>query len=262
VLLDAYFSALPVAEASDEDLLIHLRRLVFSRVNQGIFRLFNEADPSLGKIIRNIKLALQSLRTFVEFERFGEPCIAPIMCETLEALPPIEIEELERALVRVTRSGEHVPGMLAKLSVYLREQNTRSRILPLISAAHVLRSAYSIRNTNRVEAIEVEASFSETDSVSIVKEACLEVKIELMHRYTLKGKVSEEIFLKYFEGIERHLCEKLVHQNGYDASLFEALQMVWPELSKEDYRKKHRSRLEYLHRIALQRAVAKLKANQ
>ena len=84
--LKTYFESFLVESESDELLLAHLRRLIFARVNQGLFRLYNEADPALGKILRNIKLAIHSLGNFVEFERFGESHIAPSLCDPLHEL--------------------------------------------------------------------------------------------------------------------------------------------------------------------------------
>jgi hypothetical protein len=48
-----------IVDAQPEDLLlIHLRRLVSSIVNDNLFRLYREADAPLGKILRNIKMAV------------------------------------------------------------------------------------------------------------------------------------------------------------------------------------------------------------
>ncbi len=69
VQLQAYFNSLCLETASDEEILVHLRRLVFSKVNQAIFRLYNEADPSLAKILRNIKKGMSICPT----RRYGCP---------------------------------------------------------------------------------------------------------------------------------------------------------------------------------------------
>ena len=87
VQLSAYFAGINLKLASEEETLAHLRRLVFSKVNHGIFRLYSESDPVLAKILRNIKLAIASLGSFVELQRFDESCIAPSLCETNEHLP-------------------------------------------------------------------------------------------------------------------------------------------------------------------------------
>ncbi|MBI5473448.1 MAG: hypothetical protein HY961_13980, partial [Ignavibacteriae bacterium] len=90
VQINAYFESIDWRNAEDEALLIHLRRLVFARTNQGLFRMFQEIDPGLGKILRNTKLAIAALNTFVEMDHFGEPCIAPGLCDPLVRLPMID----------------------------------------------------------------------------------------------------------------------------------------------------------------------------
>ncbi len=140
--LQAYFAGLSIATARDEEILIHLRRLVFSKVNQSIFRLYSEADPSLSKILRNIKLAIHSLKNFEEIERFGEPCIVPSLCDTLVHLPPFEREELEHCFLHIARGDELIPDLLAKLSLLLREQIERCRILPFVGVGILFRTVY------------------------------------------------------------------------------------------------------------------------
>ncbi len=98
VQLEAYFEGLSIEESSGEDLLTYTRRLVCSRVNQNLFRLYHENDPSLGKILRNVKLAVGALQNFTVVERFNEQCIVPSMCDTLEHFPEIERADLDREM--------------------------------------------------------------------------------------------------------------------------------------------------------------------
>ncbi len=80
VKLQAFFNSLNIQSLSNQEILSHLRRIVSSRVNQGLFRIYQEAYPSLGKIIRNIKVSIQVVNNFNETERFGEIYISPIHC--------------------------------------------------------------------------------------------------------------------------------------------------------------------------------------
>jgi len=49
VRIRAYFGGLDIDRVTDEELLTYLRRLVFSLVNQGVFRLYHEVDPPSAK---------------------------------------------------------------------------------------------------------------------------------------------------------------------------------------------------------------------
>ena len=71
-------------------------------------------DP-FGKILRNIKLAIQSLGNFRETDRLGEPCIVPLLCDPLEHLPLMEWDHLQIELAGMVQGTEKIPELLAKL---------------------------------------------------------------------------------------------------------------------------------------------------
>ena len=218
IQIKTYFESLSLDNISEKDLLTHLRRLVFARVNQNIFRMYNEADPSLGKILRNIKLAVQGLRNFQEAERFGEQCIAPSACETLEHLPELDLAELERQLRYHARGSEHIPALLAKLSVYLREQNDHSRVVPIMLVAMVFRSLYS--DALLTQEIIIEDQFITKDASAILNDVCAQLMNENQPKYVGKGKIEPVVFKKYFDVIEENLIATIIRQDGERMSFF------------------------------------------
>jgi hypothetical protein len=257
VQIKIYFESLSLDNISEKDLLTHLRRLVFARVNQSIFRMYNEADPSLGKILRNIKLAVQGLRNFQEAERFGEQCIAPSACETLEHLPELDRQELERQLRYYARGSEHIPALLAKLSVYLREQNDHSRIVPIMLVAMVFRSLYS--DVPIMQEVILEDRFIAGDASAILHDICKQLMNETEPKYVGRRKIDAFVFKKYFDVIEENLNATIIQQNGERLSFFTSLKSLMPEITEKDYKKNHKSRVEYLARIAHKRAVKELR---
>ena len=118
----AYFQGIDREAASDQELLTHLRRIVFTKVNHGVVRFYGEADPDLGKILRNIKLSIQVLCNFTVVERFGDTFLLPAFSPPLEDLPPFGREELESELRKDARRDDHVPAMLAHRSRWIRVQ--------------------------------------------------------------------------------------------------------------------------------------------
>ena len=257
IQIKTYFESLSFENISEKDLLTHLRRLVFARVNQSIFRMYNEADPSLGKILRNIKYAVHTLNNFNEIERFGEQCIAPSACETLEHLPVLDRPELERQLRYHARGSEHIPALLAKLSVYLREQDDHSRIVPIMLVAMVFRSLYS--DAPATEEIVIEDRFIARDASAILHGICKQLMNETELKYVGKKKVEPVIFKKYFDVIEENLVATIIQQDGDRKSFFTSLKTLMPELTEKEYKKNHKSRVEYLARIAHKRAVKELR---
>jgi hypothetical protein len=261
VQISAYFESIDWQNAEDEELLIHLRRLVFMRTNQGLFRMFQEVDPGLGKILRNTKLAIAALNTFVESDHFGEPCIAPNLCDPLKRLPMIDRDCLERKLLEITTGRERIPEILAKLSRYLREQNNRSRMVPILWVAYGIRTVYSRTETEQIEQPQVEATLAEQETRAMLTEACRRTKAEYGEAYPTSNNLTHEVFEKYFDAIERILVKRLITNDGHDVSLFKLLQRSLPDMTREEYNTVHKSKIEYLARVAEQKAVEMLKKN-
>ena len=259
VQLEAYFRGIDFSNASEEDLLSNLRRLVFSKVNQNIFRIYNESDPSLGRIIRNIKLAIQSLGNFELVTRFDESCMAPPGCDAQEHLPVFERDELEVKLRETARGTETIPQLLAQLSLALRQQTERSRLVPLVSVALVFRSLYQNQLDAPVQTTHIDDGFLSADARAIIRQTCERLKNETKAKYVGKNKVPASHFEYYFEVIEEHIAAKTTSDNGVDFSFYKGLKSHMPELTEECYYKQHKQKIEYLGRLAYEKAITLLK---
>ncbi len=256
VQIKAYFDSIQIETASEEELTSHLRGLVFSRVNNSLFRLFNEADPSLGKILRNIKLAVQTLRQFEIIERFGEISFFPAKCETLEHLPTFSRKELGLQLRNTADGNDNIPTLLAKIATLLRQQKDRSRIVSFVFIAVVIRDIYS----NNEQAIHRESDngeFMKQEAVEIIHYECSKLANEVKAHY-LRKNVSPELFQTYFEIIERYLVQRLFESTDGEISLFEHLKEIFPQLTFNEFEHTHKSKLWYLSQLTYQRVVKKM----
>lgn len=249
--LEAYFESYPPATTGDEDLLIALRRLVYSRTNHALFRMYRDVDPVLFKILRNVKLAVERLQQFHEVERFGEAYIVPAMCETLEHLPAIAMDELENGLLAVALGNENIPRLLGKLAHVLKQQVGHSRMVPLIGVAMVMRAVYARRNEPLLPPSSADDPQMGDDLSDVIGLACAAVRHECHPRYVGKGKTTEAMYGDYFEVIEESLFAKMQGDEG--VSYLALLQAKMPGLTHEEYKKMHRSRIEYLGSLAAQR---------
>jgi hypothetical protein len=254
-----YFEGLSFQALPDEELLANLRRLVFSKVNQHLFRLYNDIDPALGRIYRNIKVAIHALGNFVEVDRFGETHIAPVFADALEHLPPFDPQRLEGLLRDSLRSDRRVPEMLSRLSLILRAQDDCSRLIPLSQAAYLFRSVFSGDLEAEHRDKETESSMAVSDASSVIRAACERTKERYMPKYVRKGKVAPETFGHYFAAIEANLIETFLGLDGHDNSLYDHLKQELPAVGKEEYRRVHKNILEYLCRQARRTAVEELK---
>jgi len=153
--------------------------------------------------------------------------------------------------------SEHIPALLAKLSVSLREQDDHSRIVPIMLVAMVFRALYSEALVTQ-EAM-IEDQFIVNDASAILHDICRLLMNETQFKYVDKRKVDVSIFKKYFEVIEENLNATIIQQDGDRMSFFTSLRLLMPGLTEKEYKKNHKSRVEYLARIAHKRAVKELK---
>ena len=248
--LRTYFAGIGADRVGDAELFIHFRRIIFSRVNQGVFRMLNEADPVLGRIIRNIKLAVPSLPSFDTVERFGETCLVPAGAPTLEHLPPADPQMLGAKFAAAVSARTHVPGLLACLASYLREQEEHTRVVPLVQAALLFRGLY-LRDVPAAEADHgTEDSLLQHDVRAAVDSAMRRLREEVGRKYARTKHMPADLIDTYFGAIEGVLEARFGGSEGDPDSLFQALADAMPGLSREDYQRHHRSRMEYLARLA------------
>jgi len=258
IQLISYFGGLRLSAISDEEILAHVRRLVFSKVNHGVYRLYSQTDPSLAKILRNVKLAVYSLKNFTETERFGEQCLAPVLCDGLEHLPPIQREELEQLFIPLTKGNEAVPELLAKLSFYLREQSEHCRIVPVIYVGLLFRSVYEAKKGAQDNSVWIEDTTIINDAENIINKVCSELKSRMSKKYRDKKNVAEDLFDKYLHVMKEGLTEKYIGDNGNDFSLFDNLRKYLPGLTREEYATGHRNTIEYLWKLAQKEGTRRL----
>jgi hypothetical protein len=258
-VLRTYFNGLNVQELDEAEILIHLRRLIVARVNQELFRIFGEIDPSLTKVLRNMKLTLHELHTFTVITRFGEPCLLPAVTDRNDHLPVVDAMVLERELSKETSGLDEIPALLSVLAKYLREQTSYSRMVPLMTAARVFRSLIT-RNEETNDVAEMEDRFMVPDTLNVVRKTCRHVKREMAQKYTGSKKVAEEVFHQYWTVVEEAMIHRFTGDDPSDRTLFETFRLIKPDLTRVEYYRKHRSVVEYLARVTHRRIAERLRA--
>jgi hypothetical protein len=260
IALVSYFSGFDFEKFTDEEAVFHIQRLVLTKAKHGVFRLYQQMDPQLGKILRNIKISVQALGQFLETERLGEACIVPSLTQTLEQLPQVEPEDIMSWLTQAATGSEFMPELLGKLSSLLRQQKEKSRIVPIVTVALGIRMFYEQKRLH--QGAEQPASIDDItiDSKSVIKAACRELKMEAGRKYILKGKVTREQLDLYFEVIEQGLIDRFVINDGAGFELGEHFMKHVPGMTRDEYRKKHKNKIEYLARLAGERVVKRLRA--
>ena len=149
--------------------------------------------------------------------------------------------------------------MLGKLALYLRQQDTHSRILPIAQLARTLQAVYAAKNRPLLETECVQDETTEADATATIQLVCRKVQVQMSKRYVKKKNVAQDTFDRYFHVIEHCLIERLVFRNGDDASYFDLLSREMSGLTQDEYRKRHRATLEYLGSLAHKEAVKQLR---
>ncbi len=259
VQIQTYFKSLPAEELSDTELMGHLRRIVQSKTHQGLFRIYQESDPSLGKILRNIKISIQVVRNFDETEWFHEAHLTPVQCDPLDGRTTIDTEGLVREFGPMVSGSENIPEMLAKLAGFLRSQSSHRRRVALMSVALAFRALYARGLQSQTTAApSIEETLLHDDVQHSIHKACELIKMKTVRKYLRTKKVKAHVFNAYFKAIEYHVSEFVMGTDGRDTALFESLRKVLPGVTAAEYQKRHRSTMEYLARLCRKEALEKL----
>lgn len=254
-----YFSKLEKEKPLDDlELLIQLRRLLFSKANNRLFRLNKEFDPSLGKIIRNIKLAIQS-NPDLEIDTFY--CQNVIVFKNFnwreDQLPVIPIEIFEIDFVSIVKVTENIKELLEKLKQYLETLKEYKKLVYIIDAAIIVRNAYSDKNLDRVQD-SIEPTILAADIQKVIDAVVCAVNKDIIESYLANNKINHDTAVNYLHMIEELLADQYINgENG--KSYFEYLKKYLLGLSQNDYMNDHRTKIEYITKQAKQRANELLK---
>jgi broad-specificity NMP kinase len=118
---------------------------------------------------------------------------------------------------------------------------------------------YGEKKVVSVEPNTTETAIGMKDVITIVQEACNDVKRRIRAKYVDSGKVSENVFCCYFKAIEEEILNRVRGKHGDEQTLYATLKAFIPHLDREDYQKNHRSRLEYLLKLVGRKVSLKLR---
>ena len=253
-----YFESLGWEKLRDEELYMALRRLVFSKVNDGLFQRYRGIDASLAKIIRNIKNAVKANPDLSLVRHKRELwLIAGAEGTALTPQPTAPNEILEAFLASQLSGSDELRAVVGTLTHFTENHSFYANGYPLTAFAQALRAAYVCVGEASVP--EEETGFPAYEVQQAIYFTTRSVKNDMHSSYVAKGKVNAPVFEAYFSAV----CDILNAQFISDAppveSYFDALRSYMPGLSKLYYRQEHRYRLEYLAKLSRGRLLHYLK---
>jgi hypothetical protein len=241
-----FFGEIP---ADGIECLGELRRLVCSRVTQGLFERNRRLDPELARLIRNIKLASRRLDFDVE-SRWGGRWI--VFGDGRWERPLIAVEILEAHLVAFLREGTSLDDILRATEDVLARSDLYRTALPVVLAAQVIRTAWirlQAGGDGSTEPLEPDGF------QALVDHAVDVVRATLRASYLASGKLPTEIFESYLR-VARSWVSAEMAVSGPRMSLFERMVQEHPDLDRHGFVREHRARLEYIARLVREQFIA------
>lgn len=252
------------------DAQVALRRLVFSKVNENLFRRYHEIDANLSRVIRNVKDSVK-----VDDRLRIVRCRGQQWVVVADASPstngegtssfhldrPIAPPEiLQTWFMAHLCDGTRVRELLGQFSAFVDRHPHYAPGYRLIALAQVVRAAYMHDESDGSgpdETGDYLLPYEVEDAIEAVTERLM---IEKRSGYVGGGKVDEDTYNAYFDTIRTILSRQYLYDDQPE-SYYAALCEVMPGLTDETYMQQHRNILEYLAKLSRTRLLRYLGEN-
>jgi len=260
VKLTSYFRALDWENKSEDELLAAVRRLIFSQVNQAIYRNYREADPSLGKILRNLKNAAADSPLFTLTHCCGESWLSLHEADDDSSLLPVMPPEfMEAHLMAAVRGEPDMKQVLSVLSGILSAQREYRPGFPLTGLALIIRSTFVKLHAVLEQESNCHDHFASEEIQQMISKSLAITKTKMFASYVGKHKTGAAIYETYFLAMHDWLGAEFVDNDGYGRSYHDYLRRHLPEMTRADYQQHHRCQFEYLAKLAREEFIHQLK---
>ena len=259
--LIAYFSLYEGSITfTDEEIVQRFQALVFSKLNDGIIRLYHEHDPILSKILRNLKSAIKKDNTLIMFDRFGELFFSPSTLEERnDHLVEFPFDEMEAALANLVHEKGNIKRYLNSLSDLLQNSNCYRRFVKVIDLAVIIKSLSIKYDFTIISSSNIENDMLQNDIVKIVETSLLDLRKSFDEMYLRSNKMKSEDLNKYMNAVGELLKDTFVLNNGNNLSHYDYLQKSIPGINYDEYHNQHRIRFEYMVKLAKKHTIEKIK---
>jgi len=241
-----YFDGKSPDEMNNSDIECELRKLVFTKVDDNIFKHIGENDPSLKKIIRNIKLAVRSN----DFEQ-------PVSCNNgflvidnnkKGFLPVMPSDIMQIHLCSRVREKMQIPDIVAEVIDILMHQDQYQKKFSFIGLSLIFREIYVHFNqdmfTNETEPA-VDENLMNDEFDEFLDKSVNSIKTRIGYRYVESNKIPLNLLNAYMQAAH-NIVKEYYGNNDENGTQFDYLKEEMPGLCYVDFREKHRQILEYL----------------
>lgn len=253
--LEAYLSKNEIEGLKKSEVFTKIRRLVFSKVNEGLYRNYQKFDPSLSKIIRNLKRTLEEEKVDGAFYNTGTGEI--IFDDQKPYLPDMPDEILEIKLSGCLSEIQNTVDAVKQLRDILVYQEEYSLKVPLVGFAIILRKVFAYR-------LEMEGDnpkspiFNEEELHVFVERSIEKQKNTLIKTYVHSGKIGKNHFNNYLLAAKDIIKADFIKDSPREG-YFEHFEFYFPEVSYRRYREEYRMVLEYLVKKIREQLILEIK---
>lgn len=237
--LQRRFAAIDVATGDPESVLAAVRRLVIRKVDDGLFRMLQESDPSLARLIRGLKRAALG-RDDVRIEKRHGVLWLVVDRDGDDGLPTLSGEVFEHLLVLAGVSAR--PATLLDTAIgALRSQGLYAARVPIVSAALALRACVVRCGLPPEVRVADEPAVEDARQVAIAA-VRKNRRLAVVNPHS-DGASYEDVYIACAADI-------VASQFTGDGSPthYEAISKHLPTVSPAEYRRRHRTRFEYVVR--------------
>ena len=260
VQFENYFSSLQMNELSEAEAQIRLRRLVFSKVNDGLFRNLGIFDMSLSKIIRNLKLAASGADFAVDRKGSDNYIFFDNASEAQTEKPIMPPEFLEIKLTNRLNTTMDTPEVLDEVRNIFNSQQLYQNKYPVVQMAKVIRNSFVHLHDNEKKFTIYKDPLLRKEKLSEYLQQSLDHCKECFNEtYVSKGKINQESFDNYISCIEKILHHHYITESEIGDSYYDHFNDCFSGVSKEEYRHEHRQYLEYMVKLVRKDLLQKLR---
>lgn len=239
-----YFRTEELNELSEGETENKLRRLVFSKVNEGLYRNYKSFDPSLSRIIRNLKRSLEENKAEGVYYNASKGRI--IAGESSDRLPLIPDELLEIKFTgRIAQVNNSVDA-LNELKELLNSQTLYRKEVNLIGFAVSLRKIFARQFELEENGYTEPASGYNSEEIEeYIQRSIAKQRSAFLNTYVHSGKMHEHEMDRYCRVIRSVLSASYAAASENEGH-FEHFCEVFGDAEYEDYRRNHRKIIEYM----------------
>ncbi len=256
VYVRRYFQPYLNVALTDEEWLMLLRRLVWNRTKQRLFRIFRERDPESATLWRAVKQFAARRENYGIVEYMGKNWL----CEMKKQCAKIRYIQITEAyasfnVLGLLRPSDSVPKTIAKVFQTIRNNSKDTMAVEIGELVYIIGS-YRNRTQPIVSHIQSPnydlMPFEFEQKLEIVKKRiCTTIDDNYIRKRKLRTKTAE--------GMKLALCAMLddMGDGGLTNSYFGYLKEYAPFINEKEYRLRLRAQFEYLAKL-LKRETGKI----